>query len=505
MPRRQGNNIGRRTVGADVSTHIGDDIRHSQTRGMPPTLQRAVVVDVITDPDLLTEEELDAIAESVSNAELVDIMPTNSIIARIVSNNTGGGSQANIILFPFFSSHLMLPVQAGETVYVIFEDYKETGSALGFWFTRIHTSRTVEDVNYTHLDRRFDPTNNPQNYSTEERNRINNEGKGFSGPGFPNGGNTTESLTLEPDSTTDSPVEAYEQIKQEAKSYPNTVIEPVPRWRKRPQEYVIQGANNALIFLGRDRGGAVNNEDDAKTESGTIGIIAGRGRSATFTTETGNEVPEGTAPRVIKNTRGEYETDKAPYRRNFQRRDNPNEGNPDFENDAAMLFVTMQSEIDKRFNLKLNPANSLSLPNVNGEGTFNRSHVVGKADHIRFVARKNTEKGVNGSILLVREGTENEDLGYFFIDDQGRIQIESAKIYLGASTNETEPYIKWTEFKNAIDALQAQIDLLFAAVNSAIGNLGAPIPSLLAANDGGNKAKQREAVQAAKSTKIFGE
>ena len=509
MPRRQGNNAQRRTVGANTTQQIGDDIRRVQTAGQPPLLQRAVVIDVITDPDLLEEDELDAIAESVSNAELVDIMPSNSVIARIVSNNTGGDSQANIVLFPFFSSHVMLPIQPGETVYVIFEDYKETGSTLGYWTSRVHTCKTVEDVNYTHLDRRFDATSNPQNYSTEERSRINEEGSSFLGPGFPNGGNTTESLTLEPDKEAETPTEPYEQIKEQSKAYANTVIEPVPRWRKRPQEYVMQGSNNALIFLGRDRGGPVVNEDDAQTQAGTIGIIAGRGRKNTFGTETQDEVPEGTAARVIKNTRDEFETDKAPYRRNFKRRDNPNEGNPDFINDAAMHFVTMQSEIDRRFGLTLNPEGSLSLPDIaGGEGTFNRSHYVGKADHVRLVARKDDENGVRGTVLLMREGTPDEDLGYFFIDDQGRIQIEAVKIYLGKSTKENEPYIKWTEFKKVIEALQAQIDTMATNMSLALGNLGAPIPSMNPGTTPGIAAKKAEAaaaVVAAKSEKIFGE
>lgn len=503
--RRIGNIASRTIVGGDRSNQIGDDIRKTQTMGQPPILQKAVVVDVITDPDLLEEAELDAIAESVSNAELVDVMPFNSIIGRIVSNNSGGTARANIILFPFFSSHLMMPVSPGETVYVIFEDYKETGSALGYWFTRTHAPKTVEDANYTHLDRRFDASMNPQNYSTEERSRINENGNRFAGPGFPNGGNTTESLTLEKDPDVDIIIDPYEQIKEESKSYSNVVVEPVPRWRKRPQEYVIQGSNNSLIFLGRDRGGAVDNPEDAQTQAGTVGIIAGRGRKTTFKTETGDEVPEDTAPRVIQNTRGEYETDKSPYRRNFNRRDNPREGNPDFINDASMLFVTMQSQIDKRFNLKLNQENSLTLPNIEGEGTFNRSHVVGKADHIRFVARKDTEKGVKGTILLIREGQQNEDLGYFFIDDTGKIQIESSKIYLGKSTNENEPYIKWTEYKNSVDALQSQIDALVVALKSALGNLGAPIPSLAAINVEAFKTAQKQAVEASKSSKIFGE
>src|SRR5690606_41899055 len=61
----------------------------------------------------------------------------------------------------------------------------------------------------------------------------------------------------------------FERIIQQASAYQNlingirdfdfpeggTVVtpEPVPRWRKRPQELILQGSNNTLICLGEDR------------------------------------------------------------------------------------------------------------------------------------------------------------------------------------------------------------------------------------------------------------
>jgi hypothetical protein len=459
---------------------------------MPPTLQRAVVVDVITDPDLMTDEELSAIMDTVNNAELIDIMPINSIIGRISNNSAGGKAQPNTILLPFFSSHIMLPVQPGETVYVIYEDYHDTGAALGYWFTRIGGAKTVEDVNYTHRDRCFDPSTNPANYSTEERARIDGgEGASFPGPSFPNGGNSDETLTLEFDSVADTVIEPFEQIKQESKSYKLATIEPVPRFRKRPQELAFQGSNNTLIRMGEDRGGPVSSTDDAKGQAGTVDVVVGRARTTPVKTESTDGVPNSTNPRVIQNTRGDFETDKAPHRRSFQRKDNPEEGNPDFKDDAARLYVTMQSEVDRRFNLSLNSENSLALPEIAGkDGTFNRSHIVGKADHVRLVARKDVDNGIEGTILLIREGEVDEDLGYFFIDETGKIQIESEKIYLGESTDEREPYVLWSRFNETRNQLQMQIDevtkqmdvltsKLKSAMGTAIGNLGAPIPSLV--------------------------
>lgn len=490
---RRINSIQRRIVGGNTANQIQDDIKRAQTTGAAPTLQKAIVLDVITDPDHLTDEELDDLAETVNNAELVDIMPINSVVARIVSNSSGNETAANTILFPFFSSHMMLPVSPGEKIYVIYEDYVDLGTKIGYWLTRTHAPKTVEDANYTHHDRMYEAANNPANYTTEERSKVNSEGSKYSGPSFPNGGNTKETLTLKYDKTTEKKIEPYEQIKQESKSYKLINIEPVPRWRKRPQELVLQGANNTLINLGEDRGGPVDNADDALTagKAGTIDIVVGRSRKTPEGIETGNETPEKTNPRTIKNSRGDFETDKAPHRRSFLRKDNPAEGNPDFIDDAARIYVTMQSEVDRRFQLKLNPAGSLKLPEVAGKsGTFNRSHVVGKADHIRMVAREDNDSGIKGTVLLIREGKENETLGYFFIDEDGNIQIESEKIYFGRSVEEKEPYVLWSRFdesrrqlQNQINEIEAQIDLLTTmlqtSLGTAIGNLGAPIPSLL--------------------------
>jgi len=530
MARRAGDNVSRSLLGGNASNRIGNDLERGRTTGVPPTLQKAVVIEVITDPDLMAEEELNGIAGTVNNSELVDIMPINSVVARVISSGAGTGPQQNTILFPFFSSHIMLPIVPGEIVYVIYEDFHETGASLGYWFTRVGASKTVEDANYTHLDRRHDATSNPANYTTGERSRVDaGDGKKIAGPGFPNGANTQDTLTLALDPNSKEKNNPYEQIKKESKAYRLTTTEPVPRWRKRPQELVFQGRNNTLISLGEDRSGAVINEEDARGQAGTVDIVAGRARKTPLK-ESGDDGPVDTNPRVIRNSRGELETDKAPHRKSFKRKDNPKEGNPDFQNDASRLYVSMQTEADIKFNIKLNTVGSLALPDLqNLKGTFNRAHVVGKTDHIRFIAREDTESGIKGTVLLVREGAPDESLGYFYIDENGQIQIESKKIYLGKSTEEIEPYIRWTEFKKTVVELQAQINELKDQLNfvanttstaflDARGNLLAPIPALISAAPAlgavpGNlnppmseHAKNvKTAVEAAKSEKIFGE
>jgi hypothetical protein len=400
----------------DRSTFLGNN----------QVLHKAIVIEVITDPAQIDEPSL-------------RYLPTNSILGKIISNNENAENDIDTVLFPLFSSHFMLPVKPGETVFAIFEDIKETGTRIGYWISRVPNIRTVEDANYTHHDRKFDQLNDPSVINkTSDREFLNER---ILGPDFNNGGGGESNKTLIKDKN--SQFDPFEQIKQESESFKKFTLEPVPRWNKRPGEYVFQGSNNTIAIFGEDRSGGTDYEDDEKGFSGTIDFIVGRGRFLPLE----NEDPELTAPRIIKNSRGNIETDKAPYRRGETKKDNVNEGNPDYINDAARWLTSMQMEADRKFQIVLNSAGSLSLPNINDLiGTNNRSFAVGKADHVRLIARKDVTHGIAGTVLLYREGVQDEDLGYFFIDETGKIQIESTKVYLGKSVEEKEPYILWSKF-----------------------------------------------------------
>lgn len=104
------------------------------------------------------------------------------------------------------------------------------------------------------------------------------------------------------------------------------------------------------------------------------------------------------------------------------------------------------------------------------------AYVVSKADHIRIIARKKPEGSaqINGSLLLIKEGTQNQDLAYCYFQNDGKIQIEGNKIYLGQATQENEPYIKWsvydrhiTELKNQIKALSDHVKNMSTALEVA--------------------------------------
>jgi hypothetical protein len=481
-------NPSRELVGGNSNNQIGGDLRSLNSKATPPVLQKAVVIEVIADPFSLSKEEIEQLAKTVDNPELVSVMPINSVIAQIISEGAGQMGKQNTILFPIFSSHIMLPIKVGETIFVLYEDYSGKGTKIGYWFTRISSQQTVEDANYTHHDRRFDPTSSPDNYKTQDKLSLKENPKI---PGFPNGANTPETFSLKNKETdVNKKQDAFDLIKNTSKTYNLTTREPVPRIRKRPGDLVIQGSNNAALILGEDRTNSITNKDnkDYKGQSGTAHLVVGRGRKiASENTQPNKTKKTKTSARVVTNSKKELETDKAPYTRGFENTNNPEEGDPDFENDAAFHYVSMQTNGDENLKVSLHPKSPLKLPdspriNPSKVNSFGKSFAISKADHIRMVARKDGEEGVAGSVLLIREGQPDQDLGYFFIDDQGKIQIESKEINFGNPKDKKNPVLLFENYQETIELLQKQIDTLTSEVEkafgSATGNLGAPIPSM---------------------------
>lgn len=469
---RTGQNVGRSIVGHADNSLPG---RSGANAGSGPILQKAIVLDVVYDTEALTDEYLERLKATVNNYELVDVLPVNSIIARIISNSGGIIGQQDTILFPLISSHFMLPVQVGEIVNVMYEDMFNLGTKVGYWISRVHGDRAVEDVNYTHLDRRFDPLNNLGNYSTEQKANLD----GAPEPGFPNGaGSSTNTI----DGGNSDP---YLDIINRSMAGKFLMMEPVPRWKKRPNELVIQGSNNSLLVLGSDRFNTVSGSitgDNPTSQAGALYASVGRGR---FMPPSGSDNELAGSPRVTRNSRGHYETDKAPWRNKGENggrgKDKPYEGEFDFTNDATTFILSQQTKGDENFGILNLPFADATLPiaqptNDQNSGSPNRAYGIIKSDHIRLIARKDNANGINGSMLFVREGSEEDkDLSYIFMNEHG-INIDSGKkIYLGAAAHQNpedgtpdfnddngpyEPYILWSKYRDTVDSLQKQINEL---------------------------------------------
>ena len=472
-------NVNRLLNGATIpELDLGKLVIDQYQTGIPPTFQRGVVLEIIYNPKVLTTSEKERIKETVINPEQVDQMAANSVIAILINDGVSDALPTISLLGPFFQSHIMLPVQVGEQVSIVFEDFQKYGFRYGKWMTRASEGLPVEDPNFTHSDRRFESI-----YFTEQRvsQSLSRRDTARFTPSFPNGGGESSTFSIPQTNTTTNPYD----LLYEASITGNLrhQYEVVPRWTKRPQEFVIQGMNNALIMLGQDRIGYVGpeNETEQRRYAGTIDVVTGRSRYRLRNTD--NTIPANqqsrklTSPFVVQNSRSLDEVDKTPKLNN--RLEQLREGDPDFIHDAARIYVSMKTLGDVNFRTQKTTQgavnNCMQSTGINystkslypfqfpsSSTDVGNSYIVNKADHIRLIARRNepsedsllqNEKIISGSILILKEGknrtpddinaqaASNDHLAYMYMSPEGRVQIDGMQIFLGGAalrqTNQT--------------------------------------------------------------------
>lgn len=480
---------------------IGQDIKDLRSASPFPNFCRAVVVDVIFDPSALTTTQIADMKAKVSNPELIDNIPRNSIIVRVVSNAKDRRDTKAAICYPFFPQNFALPVKPGEQVWIMFEKPDES-IRQGFWMCRITEPGHVDDVNFTHPDRKYSKKA-PQ--TTVDKFKSKDSGAEIIRPEFNNGADkNTQTLQGEGD---------YDTIVKDAIASNAFTPEPVPRFVKRPGDSLLQGSNNALVVVGEDRTGSASDKPTNPGGSGTVDINAGRGR---FVADEG-VTPVGNAPKTIKNSRGVLETDKNPKVNNGA--DNLNEGNPDLINDASRVYVSMKTDGDANFGTT--PA-ALPKPFVSFQEYKAAAYVASRTDHLRLIARKDTEHNINGSIRLLKEGTVGDDQAGMFIEPDGTMQIDGKLIYIGRpggagpGAQGSEPYIKFSDFKTLMtdilnDLSTFTTNLAASFASNTTPGFGSPCPQLTAAA-GNECATLITSIQArinqidsVKSARIFGE
>lgn len=385
------------------SSDIGNEISDMRGTTPLPHFPIVVVIDVYYDPVGLSEEDKANIKQICGTPELVDRMPRNAILGRSVSRESDKSDSTPRLFFPA-NVYDGQPVKPGEQVFVFYSDpYKSTH--IGYWWCRVPEPMDTDDVNFTHADRKFEYD---IGLSTAERA----EGGEPPPPGFMNGTGTEDSTTLAGD------VLAYDEVNKNALANSVIIKEPVARFTKRPGDRVIQGSNGTRIVLGTDRTGPA--ADAVLEGTPTIDIVA-----TDHTLPSDNGDPEGSAPRVITNLRGEKEVDKNPKKKN--KKDNLKEGDPDFENDKARIYISANTDADGNFEISINgvPASDGGLPAI-----------VIKADQVRLVAKSDCKIsiGEDGAGVVL----QGNDL-IFIPSDSGVIKLGGADadkaLLVGAGTN----------------------------------------------------------------------
>ena len=387
-----------------TSTVTGRPGGGSQTR-----LATAVVVDFISNPANLSPDYVESLLTgdgAVQNTDFVKKMPRNSVIAYVVPDDKLVGRPS--IFYPLFSAHLSMPVKAGEQIWVIYEDFA-ANSKLGYWICRKSTDISVDDLNYTHLDRVNDPVQSRKgSAATYESAGVGTK------PGFPPGGTTSADCTL-PFGI------SYENIIERSFDYDSFVGEPVPRFNKNGSDLVLQGSNNTLICLGNNNG-LLGNSSPAGT--GVIDLVAGRGASSI------------TAASAVLNDRNYIETDKS----------NPaaTEGDRSLIYDRARIMISSNDNPDSVTQSAMSYWSSIGLFGPTSKTAGGGSILLSRADHIRQIASN------NGSIMILRDsGSGCEGL---IVDSRGNTQIKGKKVSLG-NTGSSQPYIRYDEYRKTIESI----------------------------------------------------
>lgn len=437
-------------------------------------IRRAIVFDVIPNPAVITPEERGSLEALNLNIATLDFMPRNTVIAQLVSSTAIADQK--IVLFPFFSPHLSMPIKPGEYVWAFFEDPQTI--EFGFWLSRIHETDQVDDINFTHGDRKYTADGNPNIPLDDDAERV---------ASFPNGRDLdTKRTLLDP--------AAFDDIDKQALGNKFVRKEPVPRFTKRPGDMLLQGSNNAGIVLGEDRSAGLES-GTADGLAGTIDIVAGRGTDFT----TGDEAPHETSPATIKTSRGYSEVNKNSRAENEV---NVREGDPDFVRDKVRIYASMRTDGDDNFDI-VYPDNVLEAGKEPKKG---RAYIIHKSDEIRIIARQ------DGAIHLIKEGENNASI---ILHANGTVQIDAEKIQLGRDVGNDKGFVRYSQYNsqmtdlmNALKEYFQNVSTLFAA--NASPGYGAPnVPVTNAGTKAGEAAAKVKAVlrvlDQARSTKIFGE
>jgi len=498
-------------------------------------LYKAVVVEYLYDLSVFnqdylaetfgttgTEEDEDPNAHlRISNHQFLQQTPRNACIVRPIS---AGYDKQNkpIIAYPFFPPHLCFPAKPGEQVWLITEKPNGLGE-LPLWMCRVPESLQVDDLNFTHGDRKLTTVTT---LTTSEKLEAEDEPSPI--PGFPNGTDRSASeASLKPElgSNTETTFEdqdnSYDVIVANSVSYTNFTPEEVPRLTKRPGDLVFQGSNNTAIILGEDRGWNIDEDPTGAEESnatigytdlpgfkGTIDIVSGRGRFfadeliTETTADAAGDDPENTQARLVANERKDgvsyIEVDKNPELNELA--PVPPEGDPDFIRDCSRLYVSMKTSGDTNFGLTDQyppmPLATDAHDSTAGEtvaAVDESPYVIIKSDEIRIIARQDQDNDINGSIKIIKEGDADDvgdglGRGIIMIGSGGEIMIDGPKITIGSGDsaetegegrqvvlglNAEEPMVLGTQLEELLIRVLDALDALSADVSTHIHATGA--------------------------------
>jgi len=421
---------------------------------MPAVFYRGMVVDIINSVSGLTlRNKSIEDYKSLINSENLKTFPRNTAVVKQISEGASKTNDTEVICYPFFSSHLCMPLKPGECVWFVYENPDFRGS-IAYWLSRVTEPGHTDDINHTLFARSYRQAAKKQELSTAER---------FNGE-------TNESAITQTYSYVSPTGDASEIIETMGFASQVCRMQAVPRYNKRPGDLILQGSNNSLIMLGEERGHYADspsgvkssaNKNDIPSGLAAIDIVVGRGNFAS------------TAGAEILNELGLPEIDK--------RQNPPTEGDPHFPTDASRLYLTANSA-DVNASYHPDALLNLTLPSTAGpllDGSSGRragSFFVGKADNLRLVARS------SGDIRIVKEPTSGggTDAAAVVFHLDGTLQASGNKISLSKYNSGvgTEPYVKYSGLMTLVESMVTDYTSIASDINDFCTSFNSAIPQI---------------------------
>lgn len=361
---------------------------------LPPIFQQWIVLDVVTDPISFTTEKL--INFEIANGPIKNrlltlngrILPRNTIIAHPPRNVYNTTTQEPMFLYPFLPSSIALPCRPGEHIWMFFESLQpenqspDATTQRAYWICPVVAEGHVEDVNYSQMSRSDDVEFLKSNGVANAKDRSDGIKARYH---FKNGVYLNKE-TLDYSQaifvpSTGAKGDEYENILRNSDGSKNSVYESVPRFKKRPGDVALEGSNNSLIVLGRDRKGPLVDEESNKKQAGTIDLVAGRGQT-----------PKTKGNVVINDLKNE---ELAKDRESLV----PNEGDPEFKTDKSRIYISQKTNVDENFGISdYNDENFDVIDSLDGD-----PGIIVKSDKIRLIARSDLQ------IIVTNNVAEAED------------------------------------------------------------------------------------------------
>jgi len=449
--------------------------------------------------DLLIPKDSEKIglqrAKSIlSNPEEAELMPRNSIIAYIIDDGFSSSGQKPFICYPFFPSHLSLPLKPGEHVWLIKEG--TYGNIKYYWMTRKPGVKQTEDTNYTHVERLQE---------IDRMLEVQRSDEGLNKLILPSGLRdfATFKSTIPsnlPDGMNNNRI-SYESLAMTEEF----TSEPVPSITKKCGDTVLQGSNNTLVHLTTEKF-ALSGRNSQNNFTGNLfeATIAGRqplspaidlcvGRKRIDLENLKNstlDIAEGSDISIIKTRRGEgytrlesYEMNKVPELLDSPKIARSISEGYDFSatNCGARLYLSNDCAVDNVFGSSFDILSSLGGTAIT---TFADNNRVVADNSLRLVNRSGQsfiDMPSSGNVVIKSSIDNGQQFLSLINNGVSRLQARD-KIELAVRSNNDPPdeaYVKLSVLKQIINVMEAQI--LACAPAAAAGSTAAAAATTFAA------------------------